>query len=434
MAYDDDYIPPIQFTPAGATPEVQEETLEVVTPSPGFPATAQLLAEAIQRESFTTVLDFTPQQVSVRFQIDGLWHSGTAMDRETGDYMLATLKKIAGLNFRERRARQEGQFETHFLKKKQKVRVVSQGIKTGERVAIYLDWKRPSLDKVADLGMREGMIKQLSPILENPETGLVVVSAIPGEGYTSAWRGVLDACDRLTRDYFVIEEKDEVEPEVINIYSVEFDRSRGENALSPITQLLLKQPDVLAFNELPDAETIDGIVELSTNKNMPVFVRAPGKNALDSVLRLLALKPDVEKFAHRLTAVVSMRLIRKLCEKCRISYTPHPNLLKKLGIPPGRIAELFKPFVYQPGMVDEKENEIEPCRECHGIGYKGRTGLFELLVVNDAIRQALVNRTKLSQLMALAQRSGHVTMQQEGIVQVARGLTSLEELQRVLKA
>ncbi len=434
MAHDDDYIPPIQFSPAGATPEDQKETLEIVKPSPGFPAAARLLAESIQKQAVITVLDFTPQQVTVRFQVDGLWHPGASIDRETGDFMLATLKKVAGLNFRERRARQEGVFGTQYLKNKQKVRLVSQGIKIGERVAIYLDWKKPPLDKAEQLGMRHGMIKQIGPILEDPQTGLVLVTALPGEGYTAAWRGVLDNCDRLTRDYFVIEEKTEVEPEVINIFSIEFDRARNENAMTPIPQLLLKQPDVLAFSELPDAQTINGVVELSTQKNLPIFVRSPGKNALDAVLRLLMLKPNVEPFANRLTAVVAMRLIRKLCEKCRVAYVPHPSLLQKLGIPQGRIAELFKPFVFRPGMLDENEKEIDPCPKCQGIGYKGRTGIFELLIVNDTLREAIIKTPHLGKLAAIAQRAGHISMQQEGIVQVARGLTSIEELQRVLKA
>ena len=433
MAYDDDYIPPIQFVPAGDSEDEQKAVLKTVKPSPGFPAAAQLIAESIQKESVTTVLDFTPQQVSIRFQIDGLWHSGAPMDRETGDYMLATLKKIAGLEYRERRARQEGKFNTLYLKKKQSVRVVSQGIKTGERVAIYLDWKKPPMETAEQLGMRPSMTKQLSQILENPATGMVLVTAIPGEGYTSAWRGVLSVCDRLTRDYFVIEEKNEVEEEVINVYSVEFDRSKGENAMTPIPQLLLKQPDVLAFNELPDADTIDAVVGLSKDKKMPVFARSPGKNAFDGVLRLMALKPNVAELAERLEAVVAMRLIRKLCDDCKISFAPHPNLLKKLGIPPGRIAELFKPMVYQPGMVDENEKEIEPCSHCHGIGYKGRTGIFELLKFNDELRKALIQTPRYDQVIPVAQRHGHVTLQQEGIVLVARGLTSIDELQRILK-
>ena len=430
----DEFTKPIEFTAAGATPEEQKTNLKMVQPSPGFEPASELISEAIIKDATVTVLDYTPQQVNVRFQIDGLWHAGVPMDRETGDYLLATIKQLAGLDYRERRARQEGNFGTMYQKHRQKFRLVSQGIKTGERVALYLDYKRPPLDTAAELGMRPSMIKQLSGLLENLDLGNLLVSAVPGEGYTTAWRGVLDTCDRLTRDYFVLEEKDKFEPEVINIYPVEFDPAKGETAMSPIPQLLLKEPDVLAFPELPDGELVDQIVALSTDKNIPVFTRIPGKHCVDALLRVLVLKPDVQKFADRTTAVIAMRLIRKLCENCKIPFQPHPSLLQKLGLPPGRVAELYKPFIYKPGMVDENEIEIQPCPNCSGIGYRGRTGLFELLIMNDEVRQALVKTPRIDQLSAIAKRHGHISMQMEGIVMVAAGKTSLEELQRVLKS
>lgn len=430
----DEYIPPIEFTAAGATPEEQKTNLKIVEPSPGFEPAADLVSEAIVKNADVTVLDFNQQQVVVRFQIDGLWHAGVPMDRETGDYMLASLKQLAGLDYRERRARQEGNFGTLYLKIRQKFKLVSQGIQTGERVALYLDYKRPPLDSCEQLGMRLSMLNQLKPIVNDSEMGNVLVSAIPGQGYTSAWRGVLDACDRLTRDYYVLEETGKLEPEVINVNPIEFDPAKGEDAMSPIEQLLLKQPDVLAFPELPNGDLINRIVDLSVSKNIPIFTRNPGKHCVDAMLRVLVLKPDAKKFADRLTAVVSMRLIRLLCDNCKIGFQPAPALLQKLGLPSGRVAQLYQPFVFRPGMTDENEVEIEPCSVCSGVGYRGRTGLFEMLTLNDELRKALVATPRMDQLSAIAKRHGHISMQMEGIVMVAAGKTSIEELQRVLKA
>lgn len=430
----DEFTPPIEFTAAGKTPEEQKTNLKIVKPSPGFDPTVELVSDAIIKNADVTVLDFNPKQVVIRFQIDGLWHSGAPMDRETGDYMLASLKQLAGLDYRERRARQEGSFQTLFLKTKQKFKLVSQGIQTGERVALYLDYKRPPLDTVEQQGMRPSMLKNLQPILNDSSTGLVLVTGVPGEGYTTVWRGVLDACDRLTRDYFVLEEKGKLEPEVINIYPIEFDPAKGENAMSPINQLLLREPDVLAFPELTDGNLLNQIIDLSVNKSIPMFTRIPGKHCIDAMLRVLLLKPDVEKFADRINCVVAMRLIRLLCDDCKIGFQPHPALLQKLGLPPGRVAQLYKPFVFKPGMVDENEEEIEPCATCSGIGYRGRTGLFEMLTVTPELKQALVASPQAGKLAAIAKRQGHISMQMEGIVMVAGGRTSVDELQRVLKS
>ena len=430
----DEFAPPIEFFAAGETAEEQEANLKSVKLSPGFEPAADLCAEAILKDATMTVLDYSAQQVALRFQIDGLWHSGAPMDREEGDYMLASLKQLAGVDYRERRARQSGNFGTMYLKKKQKFKLVSQGIKTGERVALYLDYKRPPLDSCEDLGMRASMITQLHGIVNDSEMGLLVTSAVPSEGFTKVWRAALDTCDRLTRDYYTIEHVGKNEPEVINVYPIEYDSAKGEDPMSPLEQLMLKEPDVLAFPDLETGDLLNKIVDHSIAHTLPTFTRIPGKHCIDALLRLMVLKPDVKKLADRLTAVLTMRLIRLLCEDCKIGFQPPPKMLQQLGLPQGRIAQLFRPMVYRPGMVDEDDNEVEPCATCCGIGYRGRTGLFELLMINDELRAAMVSDPKMGNLAAIAKRHRHVSMQMEGIVLIAGGKTSIEELQRVLKS
>lgn len=426
-------LPPLEITPFGQHDEERDSVLQSVKPSPGFPAAVRLLADVIDRESMTSILDFTPKGVSVRYWMDGIWQRGAVLDRESADFMLATLKKLAGLNHLERRQKQDGKFQVLYKKLKRTVRILSQGVPTGERVAIYLDWKRTPLESVEQLGMRPSMQKELAGVLNNTDTGLVLVSAVPGEGYTTAWRAVLNLSDRLVRDFYVIEEASLVEPEVINFYSVTFDRSKGEDAMSPITQLLLRQPDVLAFSELPDAETIDNVVELSHDKKKPTFLRSPGKGALDALLRLLAMGPKSKELVERLDAVVCMRLIRLLCESCKISFQPHPQLLQKLEIPQGRVGKFYQPNVFKPGTLDENEKEILPCATCQGIGFRGQTGLFELLRMTPELRGEILKKPNLPHLQNFLKSQNHISLQQEGIVLIAKGATSLDELQRVLK-
>lgn len=433
MAKQNENLPPVRFVAAGDTPEEQAANLTSVLPSPGFPAAVELIAEAIEKRSELSVLDFTPNQVNIRFQIDGIWHAIAAMDREKGDYMLASLKQLAGLNYRDRRSRQEGNFRADYLKRKTPCRVVTQGVRTGERVAIFLEVPQPKLENLEDLGMRESMRTEFTSILNKTGTGMTLVCAMPGEGFTTTWRAVLSACDRFTRDYYVVEEKSRVEPDVINISSVTYDESTGGTAFSGMPQLLLREPHFLAFAEVADGEVLNQICDLSESRDIPVLTRIHGKNALDGLLRLMLLKSDHRKLLDAMNAVVAMRLIRKLCDACRVSFRPHPMMLQKLGIPPGRINQMYKPFVYQPEMVDENGKEIEICTNCQGIGYCGRTGIFELLKINDPIRQVLLNNPNMNQMMAAARKQGHVLLRDEGIVLVARGVTSIEELQRILK-
>jgi len=356
------------------------------------------------------------------------------MDRQTGDYMLAVLKQLAGMDYRDRRNKQKGNFETEYLRSKQKFKIVSQGTPAGERVGLYLSYKRPPLDSLEDLGIRNSMVPQIVDLMKMDNKGMFLVSAVPGEGYTAAWRGALDSCDRLVKDFFVIEEVNSQEPEVINIMPETFDSSKGETAKTPIPQLLLREPNVLALPTLVNGDLVNFFMDTSTSKDIPVYLRNPGKNAIDALLRVLALKPKRPEFLELLSGVLCMRLMRKLCEDCRIEYQPHPQLLQKLGLPAGRIEKLYRPFVFQPGMLDEDQNEIQPCTTCNGIGYKGRTGVFELLKMNDELRESASQKPQFNSLMAIARKHGHITLQQEAAVIIAKGVTSVEELQRMLQA
>ena len=145
--------PPITFVAAGDTELEREAVLEEVLPSPGFPAVAQLVVDAIEKRSEVTVLDFTPQQVNIRFQIDNVWHTMPNMDRETGDFMLATLKRMAGVDYRNRRAHQEGSFRAEYMRVKHSCQIISQGVRTGERIALYIELPKSKAETLERFSM-----------------------------------------------------------------------------------------------------------------------------------------------------------------------------------------------------------------------------------------------------------------------------------------
>jgi type II secretory ATPase GspE/PulE/Tfp pilus assembly ATPase PilB-like protein len=140
------------------------------------------------------------------------------------------------------------------------------------------------------------------------------------------------------------------------------------------------------------------------------------------------LKIPAKSFAPAVTAVLHQRLIRKLCEKCKEAYAPPADLLKRLGIPAGRVQAFYRPPSPQQG-----QQAPPPCDDCLNVGYKGRTAIFELMLVDDGVRQAVVNTPKVDAIRTAARKAGMRTLQEEGIVLVVKGTTSLAELQRVLK-
>ena len=158
---------------------------------------------------------------------------------------------------------------------------------------------------------------------------------------------------------------------------------------------------------------------------------------VEAVMRAINMKPDVAALSRALKVVVGQRIIRMLCKTCRQPYQPNPKLLAQLGLPASRVPVLyrhFQPTQEQLAEAGDGTVQLEPCNNCGGPGYFERTGIFELLVVDERFREAMkVPKPTIQGLSEAATRSGHISLKDEGIVVVARGDISLDELQRVLK-
>ncbi len=430
-----DELPPLKFVAHGETEDKREANLLAVQPSPGYPHAVFLLADAITKRADLILMDFTAGGVGVRYQVDGTWYNMPAIPRDQGDYMLASLKQLAGVDYRERRKRQTGQLTADYLKYKHKCRLTSQGIPAGERVVVEISRKRPSLETLEEIGMRAEMRTRLLAAINEPG-GLVLFSALPGDGLSTTWRAALQSADRYMRDFFTLQEKSRQEPEVVNVGGATWDASAGETMQSALRSLLLREPNALAFTQLDSGKTLDEMTSLASQKHITIVTRIHARHAAEAVARAIILKPNVKEFARALRVVVCQRVLRRLCPACRQPFQPNPALITQLGLPPARVPVLYRQ--YQPSadqMVDSRGNpvEIPPCPRCGGPGFLERTALFEFLEVDDRFRKVMVESPSVQALTDAATQSGHFSMRDEGIVLVARGETSIEELQRVLK-
>lgn len=429
-------LPPVNFTPMGAPDKQQNQgNLLAAKQSPAFPVTGGMISHCLTKRGERILMDFNAQACVVKFEVDGIWMNVDPYDRPTGDAMLAVLKKIANLNPQDRRSKQEGKFGVDGVSGKFIATMTSQGVPTGERVLIKILPKKAKIEDLEQAGMRDKMREQYKTLVDG-DPGLFIISAPPGGGLSTTWRVCLQAADKFVRDYISIESKANPEDEMINIGQVFFEPNQAPADL--LDKLLLKQPDVFVVPDMVNSVSLVRMVDQVNNNHKTVITRAPAKDAVEAVFRLMALKPPAPEFAKALRAVVNTRLIRKLCEACKQPYQPPPQLLQKLGIPPGRVSTFYKEWTPPPPeqQVDAKGRPIEIpiCQKCLGIGYLGRTSIFELLVINDQIRQALVKQPNPELVRRAAKAAGHRTLQEEGIVLVAQGITSLQELQRVFSA
>ena len=431
----EEWVPPISFSSkGGATPQDDQISLLQAKQSPGYLIAQRMMAHALDNRPETIMLDYTAQGVAMRYQIDGFWHAAPAMDLQSGNVMLAVLKAISTLNINERRARQQGSFGIEYRRKKYSPKLTTQGTQTGERVLIQFDSEKVAAEKLEDTGMRPKMEEDLRAVLRE-HAGIVLFSAPPGHGFSTAFNAALRSSDRYIKNWVEVAEVTKQDPAVENVPITTFDASKEETPLTVLPKLLRTYPEVVVLRDMVNADTVNLLIEQATDNNRLVIVGIKAKDAIEALLRVLMMKVSPPKFAPAVLASVNMRLVRKLCESCKVPYAPTPQVLQQLGIPAGKVQALFRPHEGPlPLPPDAPKDAVPmPCKDCLGIGYKGRTAIFELLIMNDQLRAVLAKTPKIDLLRAEARKAGFRNLQEEGIALVAKGVTSLPELLRVLK-
>ncbi|TWT87551.1 Type II secretion system protein E [Pseudobythopirellula maris] len=416
--------PPVDLKARGG-PDTRTNDANLLTArqSPGFVHVKELVADIATRRGDRAVLDYGAEAVGMRYYIDGVWVDGEPRDREMGDIMLAVMKQLANLNPTERRKKQSGEFGADFQGQKYTVKIKSQGAKSGERVVVSLTGAKKPLATYEQLGMREKLRDQVIDIMAS-DAGLVVFSAMPDGGLTTLTDIALLETDRLMRDFVMIEPQGAEDREFENIEPCRYNPAAGETPATLMPRLIRKYPNVYVCRDFVDAESAKALLGESLDGKL-VVTTTYAKEAPEALLRLLQKKAPHKELAQSAIASINTRLIRTLCDECKVGYEPSPELLRKLGIPAGKVETLYNPP--KPEEVDK------PCKKCQGIGYHGRTGLFEVLLLDDQVRQVLLKQPKVDALRKASRAAGMRTLQEEGVLLVAKGSTSLAELSRVLK-
>jgi type II secretory ATPase GspE/PulE/Tfp pilus assembly ATPase PilB-like protein len=424
--------PDVQFKALGAQSD-SDNNVNLLTAREnfGFLPARQLIADALVHRANNILLEYTPDAVQVRHQIDGVWHDQPPLERElVGDPVLEVFKILASLNPAERRAKQTGALSIETSQAKYSCRLTTQGTQTGERALLQVEGKKLAFKTFEELGMRQKMIDQLVDLLEG-KAGLFAFTSLPGGGLSTTIDVALGSVDKFTRNFAAVQDVASSEREILNVPITTYNGADGETPVTVLPKLIRTYPDVIVVRELMNLETLQILVEQAGSEDQErlVITSLRSKDAIEALVRLLQFKISPIALAPVMLGVLNIRLVRKLCETCREAYPPPAEVLKQMGVPAGRIESFFRPPT-QP--IDPKHPEVV-CEQCQGIGYLGRTAIFELLSVDDGTREVLGTHPKLELLRSAARKGGHRTLQDEGLLLVARGVTSLQELLRVLK-
>jgi len=365
----------------------------------------------------------------VIYKIDGVAaEQEGVLTRDEAGQVLLFLKRACGLNPEEKRRPQTGRLSVALLGGGQKpsgLDVRTSGSTKGERLRLRLN-VTSGLLKPEDLGFDENRLAKFKELL-HLETGLVLFAG-PGEsGISTTEYATLRAHDAYLQNIYALETKPLM---VLDNITQQIHNGASEEVSYPrmLQTVLRREPDIVMVDQCEDRETAQIAARAATEKKIYMTMKA--SNAFDAVARLIALVEDPKQTAEVLQGVVSQRLLRVLCQACREAYQPEEKLLRKANLPIDKIEHFYRPP--SAPILDKKGREIV-CQTCQNSRYVGRTGVFEMLLISDAMRTLIAKGASANQIKAQARSEKMRYLQEEGLLKVIDGVTSMAEVMRGLR-
>jgi type IV pilus assembly protein PilB len=400
---------------ADATPLVPHEALDVSVSratdddAPAIKLVHEVITHAIEAGASDIHLDPTPGDMQITFRVDGVLAPGGAVPRAVVPTVVSRVKIMSALDIAERRAPQDGRMRVSLEEHSVDVRVTTLPLVGGEGVVMRLLDAGAVVRELDSLGMG-GADRDRFRIAINKPYGAVLVTGPTGAGKTTTLYSALTAINDGQRSVLTIE--DPVESPIHGIKQMQVTPKAGVTFATGLRSILRADPDVIMVGEIRDQETAEIAIRSAITGHL-MLSTLHTRNAVSAATRLVDMGIEPFMVATAIDCVVAQRLARTLCKHCKRESTASAALLATHGL--------------------EGSQTFEPvgCIRCGGTGFRGRVGLYEVMVLNDEIRDLLVSRASVPLLSTAAAASGMRTMRQDGIEKVRQGITSLVEVTRV---
>lgn len=389
---------------------------DIAAEDQGLEPAAALVGQALAVRACCMRLESAGGPVTVHVDVDGVWRPFDPLDTPVGTAVLTAFKTLAGVSESAARPLQTGKCSVVVEGKVWPCSVVAIRVKGRERVEVQFGYGRPVFKTLSDLGMPEGVRQQLQELVAMTQ-GVFVVVAPRRNGLSTLFEHVMLATDRLMRDFISIEDIAARAREVQNVKSVCWDTHAKIMPVDALEKALREYPQGLVACDLTDAALAQKLVGLSERGQLVVL----GINSSDvagGIGVLLGLGVPAEQLGRVLLGGVGGRLVRKLCPKCREEYLPPINELGTLRLDPSFATTLWRA-------------STDGCEVCGGSGYLGRTGIFEI-AAGRTLQHYVAKAADASTLRKAAAKDGMVPLNVAAVELVKSGVTSLDEVRRVL--
>jgi type II secretory ATPase GspE/PulE/Tfp pilus assembly ATPase PilB-like protein len=404
---------------------------EVPVPEPktpdffGYKAAYDLFKDILYRRAYDIICTPTPQSYNIAYYVDGAVLKQPAIPKDRMDYLLRFLKNLANLDIEEKRKPQKGKFTIFQNNRRIDWELTTAGSNAGEQMRTK-QLTQQNITNLADLGLTPEQLEQLTG-LRNTKKGLFIISGPKNSGVTTTFYTLLRNHDAFLNGITTIERQPS--GKLLNITQNTFSLSdSGVTTYAKKLQSIVRMdPDIIGVADCEDAETAQIACAAALDGKL-VYVTVLEENVLRALDKWIKLVGDKNKAVEPLLGLSNQRIIRKLCDQCKQAYEPNRELLHKFHIP----AEKAKVFYSSGKVIYDKRGKPSPCENCQETGYFGRMCIFETILVNEQLRQAIKQSKSPADIGTEIRRAKMLYLQEQALMKVITGTTSINEMVRVL--
>ncbi len=399
-----------KFTPA--LTDKTEDTATLTARTPIAETLDLLIAQAVKDRASDVHIEPQEDRLRIRYRIDGILHDMFSFPLNVHSSLVSRVKILSDMDISEQRRPQDGQFSIKIGGNEVDIRAATMETPYGERVTLRILDKSLALFTLTELGFQSDVLNKYRTMLKSP-LGMILVGGPTGSGKTTTLYASINELDRNERNIMTIE--DPIEYSFMDINQAQVNTKAGITFAGGLRAIMRHDPDVILVGEIRDKDTATTAIQAALTGHL-VLSSIHANDAVGVLFRLMDLDAETASISSTLIGIASQRMVRRICPNCRAPYQP----------PEGELVAFNK----------ELENQAVTfyhgmgCNLCANTGYRGRIGIFEFLVMSEAIRKMLRSHAGAGEIRAQAIAEGMVTMKQDGMLKVKEGITSISEVMR----
>jgi type II secretion system protein E len=396
--------------------ETTKDILEEKGEAPIIRFVNALFFQAVKERASDIHIEPAEKETVIRMRIDGVLHEIIRINKSLHEPIVSRIKVMSRLDIAEKRIPQDGKIKLKVAGKDIDVRVSTLPTIFGERVSLRILDRTATILKIEELGMEDDMIEKMKQLIKKTY-GMILITGPTGSGKTTTLYACLSEINSPGINIITIE--DPIEYQLKGINQIQVNPKVGLTFATGLRSILRQDPDVIMVGEIRDGETASIAIHAALTGHL-VLSTLHTNDAPSAITRLIDMGIEPYLISSAVFATLAQRLVRKICQKCKVPYEPDQKELDLVGLTRDQIPD---------GILYKGRG----CKECFGTGFKGRIGIFELFLIDDEIRELINSKADSMKLKSVGTSKGMRTLREDGILKVIKGITTVQELARVIQ-